>query len=307
MFNELEIQHNNSAGTPVNKKVPCKFSSREKSTIFSEQDSKRIRSGNYNVLPRSSLVLEGMALDEERITNKNTKHIVSRRDNLDYIYNGVPYNFTYGLIIQVRGMNEATMIIEQVASKFNPNYYIDLNELPGTTEPTRIQVQLEDISLETEEYEELSSNIVTINIGFNVRGYIYPPLKSVASIKEVRMSVGFQEDLMKDVLYNWDVTSGQLQNEQRIDVSLTSGNLSPVINDIIGTVDIGINDLTLDYTDYDNIYDELIFAWNIESGSASITSGSDNVQMTVMALPVTVNVTVTDLQGHSDTFQKTFS
>lgn len=190
VFNDIEIQYEDSNGDPITKAIPLAYSSREKARILEGHVAEQLLSGNYSVLPRASLALESMVKAEQRVTNKNNK--ISRYktdDTLEYSYNSVPYEFTYSIIVQCRGMNEVTQVVEQIAPKFNPTVNIDIWDVSNLNEPTRVPLRLTDVSFESEDYDELSSNIFTVTMQMSLMGNLYPPIKEQGRIKEFIMSI----------------------------------------------------------------------------------------------------------------------
>ena len=108
-----------------------------------------------------------------RTTNKNVKlNTVQNENNFEFVYNSVPYDFTFELVVQCRGMNEALMIVEQVVPLFNPIYNIDIFDVPNLSEPTRVPISLLDISIEDAEYDVFSSNIFNVNLELESKGNI---------------------------------------------------------------------------------------------------------------------------------------
>jgi hypothetical protein len=124
------------------------------------------------------------------------------------MYNSVPYEFNYDLVFQCRGMNEASQIIEQIAPKFNPIVNIDIWDATNLDEPTRVPVRLLDISIESEDYDELSSNIITVVMGINLVGNLYPPIKSIPRIKEYEIYLNelkTKDTAIRLEMMSWDV------------------------------------------------------------------------------------------------------
>ena len=148
LFNDLEVQYKNSSGEVTSRNIPIRFATKEKSKILDEYTTEQLTSGNYNVLPRANLSWSNMIKAEQRTTNKHVKINTKATDtHFEFLYNSVPYEFTYELTIMCRGLNEATMIIEQIACKFNPIINIDVYDATNLDEPTRIPVSLLDIEL----------------------------------------------------------------------------------------------------------------------------------------------------------------
>ena len=188
LFNDLEIQYENSLGETKSRPIPIRYSSREKATIFDEYTTEQLLSGNYSILPRASLTLQSMSKVDSRVTNKNTKiNQYKTDDSIEFSFNSVPYEFTFEIIVQCRGMNEAAQIIEQIAPKFNPTVNIDVWDAANLSEPTRIPVRLTDVQLSSEDYEELSTNIFTVTFSLSIMGNLYPPIKSQERVKQFKL------------------------------------------------------------------------------------------------------------------------
>lgn len=314
-FNDIEVEYLAGDGvSTISKKIPIKFSSREKATILDSQTTQQLLSGNTNVLPRMSLVLSTIVKAEQRTTNKFTKHNVKEvNDDLTYNYNAVPYEFTYELVIQCRGMNEASMIIEQIAPRFNPNYTVRINEIPNSDEATSIPVSLLDISVETEEYEDISSNIVTLSMGLSLKGNFYPPLKTTPKVKNLQIfnNIWPTDEFQRSSLLEWDVVAGMTTATSTTTQFYPLGGVPPTITGVnISSQDINngdIVDLTVQFTDKDNLAIDggWTYVWIVASGDASITTGSQTVQLTVNDItqaPIYVQVVVIDPHGNQNTF-----
>jgi hypothetical protein len=227
LFNDIEIQYGKSNATTQAKKIPLKYSAREKSRIFDEYTTEQILSGNFNVLPRASISLQSMTKSAERTTNKNLKiNTVTTDQSMDFMYNSVPYEFAFELVFQCRGMNEATQIIEQIAPRFNPTVNIDVWDAGNLSEPTRIPVKLLDINLESEEYDEISSNIFVVSFSIGIVGNLYPPIKSQERVQAFRMTINeiYEQECVEKSLMEWDVDLDGYIDAGTLDTIIDSGN-----------------------------------------------------------------------------------
>lgn len=311
IFNGIEVQYKDSTGALHSKNVPLKYGFREKSSILDEYTTKQLISGNTNVLPRATLAISTFTKTDERVRNKNVKIATKANDDtFEYMYNSVPYTINYELEIQCRGMNEATMIIEQVAPKFNPTYEVDIWDADNLSEPTRIPVKLLDVSLQSEEYEEISTNIVTVNFGLEIKGNLYPPIKTVERIKDFKMFINESDGdfYSRKTILGWDVNDeGELVNETY--TSAEDTKQAPVIISIQGdNVVIGDNDIYAIFTDNDNKYEELTFTWEILSGDATVSGTTENAVLTVNSVGgVEVQITITDVYGNYNSLSTIFT
>lgn len=312
-FNGIEIQYEDSNGTLRSRNIPIKYSSREKVNVLSDYLTEQLTSGNTNVLPRASLALSTMIKSEQRTTNKNVKiATIKTDDTFEYMYNSVPYEFTFELVFMCRGMNEAMMIIEQVAPKFNPTVNIDVWDASNLDEPTRVPVKLLDIGIDAEDYEELSSNLVMVNMGLSIQGNLYPPIKSIDRVKDFKMYMNQQDGnfYTRKSILGWDVDAdGALQNGEITIAEDTTVHAPQVISiNPTSPIVLGPNTLSVIYEDKDNKYSELTFTWSVLNGSAVVSSDGDTAELNVTAAgSVEVEVTITDVYGNYNSLSTTFT
>ena len=187
-FNRLEVQYKNDDDQIIVKKIPLHYKTREKEMLMDKTES-QILSGNMNTLPRAVLELTSLTPNTNRQSSKFNKiHRVRLPEEQEYQYNSVSYDFKYSLDILCRGMNEACQIVEQIGPMFNPNIAIDIFDAENEESPTRIPLQLDDISIETESFEQKSMNICTVKTTLTLSGFLFQPIKSCPLIKELKMS-----------------------------------------------------------------------------------------------------------------------
>lgn len=232
LFNDLEIQYENSLGETKSRPIPIRYSSREKATIFDEYTTEQLLSGNYSILPRASLTLQSMSKVDSRVTNKNTKINQYKSDTvMEFSFNSVPYEFTFEIIVQCRGMNEATQIIEQIAPKFNPTVNIDVWDAANLNEPTRIPVRLTDVQLSSEDYEDLSTNIFTVTFSLSLMGNLYPPIKSQERVKQFKLMMNEVQGkhYQRKEMAEWDVDLWTV-NPSAIPTSITPDPAPGTVN-----------------------------------------------------------------------------
>lgn len=310
-FNNLEVQYENSAAATVVRNIPCVYTSREKSRILDDYTRDQFISGNLNVLPRATIALSTMVRSEARTMNKKTKiNTKSNPDTFEYSFNSVPYEFTYELSIMCRGMNEATQVIEQVAPKFNPVVNIDIWDAVNLNEPTRVPVRLLDIGIEQEEYEELSTNLVTVSIGLSIGGNLYQPIQTSDRVQQFKMFINEFDETghSKKIIDNWDVDSGgNLITPGTSTQVQSTTQYPPSIIDIVPTnpLIVGSNALTVIWDDKDNKITEMTFDWALNIGTGVILGNLDTATLDLsLGGPVEVQVTITDPFGNFATLTK---
>lgn len=269
-FNDLEVRYKTSSDVLLHKNVPLKYSNREKAVIVEKIDENQSLSGNYNVLPKASLVFNGLSKSLERQSNKlNKVNVRKNKDTIDFLYNGVAYDFSYSIIVMCKGSNEAMMLIEQLLCKFNPTVQLKIFDADNLTSPTNIPVSLDNVNVEQEDYNEYSTNIVTVTFDLTLSGYIYPPIKNIQRIKEFKTYINTQIDdtAKRATIMGYDVENGELTNENIVH---SSTNV-PVINDIT----VSNNLMVVNYEDLDSKFSELDFTWEILSGDAVLYPNLD--------------------------------
>lgn len=196
LFSNLEIQTIQSNGKPLYTMVPIQYANRERFDIYSQLSYNQMFNGNTQVLPRGILLFTGMNVNINRAKNKFAKIyrksqiIKGETKKLNYQFNSVPYDFNYQVLIQCRGMNEASMILEQVTSYFNPSYCLRIKEvdLPDFGETSCI-LELNGTDVEQESMDELSTNIVTCTFNLTLRGNIYPAIREQHIIELVQLFI----------------------------------------------------------------------------------------------------------------------
>lgn len=173
---DVEVQYMRTDGSLVNKKIPLVYGTREKQNIQDFVSQEFLETGNYSVLPRQQLSLVQLSKMEDRVTNKLLKkNIRIHEDFQEFVFNPVPYEFTFDYQQMCRGMNEAQQIIEMIQTKFNPTLDIDIWDQDNLEEQTRVPVKLLDIQIEDEGYSENSTNIITVIQSLSVVGNLYQP------------------------------------------------------------------------------------------------------------------------------------
>lgn len=194
LFNNIEIENKLSNGKLKYTKIPIQYSNREKFDVFNQLTYNQVFTGNTQILPRGILLFTGMQQALERGRNKFVKiykKILEKDEKkykLNYQFNSIPYNFNYQVLIQCRGMNEASMVIEQVCSYFNPSYCLRIQEIDlPEFGYTSLILNLNDTQIEQVEMDEFSTNIVTITFDLTLKGNIYPSIKEQETIQLVQM------------------------------------------------------------------------------------------------------------------------
>ena len=196
LFGDLEVQTTHSNGKIHTSRVPIQYSNREKSDIINQLDYNQIFSANSQILPRAVLIFTSMAPARERAKVKFQKIFAIDTPNgkRQFQFNSIPYNFEFQIVVQTRGMNEACQIIEQVCTYFNPSYNMKIAEVPfKEVEKTSVKLELTNTTIEQQDIDDYSTNIVTITFDLTLSGNLYPAIKNSEIVKEVQMFLHTQD------------------------------------------------------------------------------------------------------------------
>lgn len=194
--------------------VPIKFGSKETAYHIAEHDIENIHSGNVYSLPRMALSFVSMNKALERNTNKLHKINKRKSDSLkdQYQYNAVAYDFEFTLYIATRTFTDTTIIVEQIASMFNPDITLRINEVDLQEEPTGIPVKLGDFSIELpEELAEDEIRLITSEVSLRMEGNLYMPIKNQEIINKLEVNLAIIESDRHEagLLYGIDTEDSQ--------------------------------------------------------------------------------------------------
>lgn len=192
-FSNLRVEYV-SGGQVHSRKLPVFYGNREKLLYIEEHEFQELMNGNTNYLPRASLNIDSMSYDQNRQNNKNvpvarelTMHSLTSQNAFSYVTSSPsPYNLSVRLNIITRGMNDAMMLVEQIASFFNPFYTFNLVE-EGLE--TSVRMQLDSVTFEHPEIDQFSANEIMVEFGFTLFGNMYKPKTKEFIIDNITLNI----------------------------------------------------------------------------------------------------------------------
>lgn len=192
-FSNLRVEYL-SNGKVYQRKLPVFYGNREKLLTIEEHEFSELMNGNTNFLPRASLVIDSMTYDANRQNNKNvavqrelTMQSLTNKNAFAYMTSAPsPYNIAVRLNLVTRGMNDAMMLVEQVASFFNPFYTFKMVE---EQQESSIRLQLDSVTFEPPEIDQFSSNEVMVEFGFTLYGNMYKPRSKEYIIDTITLNI----------------------------------------------------------------------------------------------------------------------
>ena len=192
-FSNLRVEYL-SNGKVYQRKLPVFYGNREKLLTIEEHEFAELMNGNTNFLPRASLVIDSMTYDANRQNNKNvavqrelTMSSLTNKNAFAYMTSAPsPYNIAVRLNLVTRGMNDAMMLVEQVASFFNPFYTFKMVE---EQQESSIRLQLDSVTFEPPEIDQFSNNEVMVEFGFTLYGNMYKPRSKEYIIDTITLNI----------------------------------------------------------------------------------------------------------------------
>lgn len=175
LFNDVMLIRYNEDGKELTRfTVPIIYSTKEKYITRVMSDPELVKSIATN-LPRMAFTLEGMSYDPSRkqiTTLKNVSVYTPSRTQ----YVPVPYDFQFSLSIFTRNTEDSTQILEQILPFFTPDFTLTLDLIDEIGKPYNIPVVLNEIKSSTEYEGDFSTTrVVTWDLNFTVKGYLFPP------------------------------------------------------------------------------------------------------------------------------------
>lgn len=192
-FSNLRVEYL-ANGKVYQRKLPVFYGNREKLLTIEEHEFAELMNGNTNFLPRASLVIDSMTYDQNRQNNKNvavqrelTMQSLTNKNAFAYMTSAPsPYNIAVRLNLVTRGMNDAMMLVEQVASFFNPFYTFKMVE---EQQESSIRLQLDSVTFEPPEIDQFSNNEVMVEFGFTLYGNMYKPRSKEYIIDTITLNI----------------------------------------------------------------------------------------------------------------------
>jgi hypothetical protein len=189
LFNDINIQRRNSAGVIIEQiKVPISYEAKDK--LILRMRAVQADTGVSTTLPRMGFSLTGITYDGTRKLNTlgqtYAANTAAGTSSLMKQYNPVPYNFDFTLSAMVDNSEDGAQIFEQIVPFFTPEFTVSVNLVPAMNIKPDITIILNGVSLEDSYEGELSLKREIIwTLNFQIKGYIYPDIKSGSITKSV--------------------------------------------------------------------------------------------------------------------------
>jgi len=277
LFNDINIQRRNSAGVITEQiKVPIEYSAKDRMLLHIRRMSTTDASVQ-TTLPRMGFVLNGITYDGTRKLNTlgqvYAANTAASSSTLLKQYNPVPYNFDFELTAAVDNAEDGAQIFEQIVPFFTPEFTVSVNLVPSMNVKPDISIILNSTTTEDSYEGDFTTRREIIwTFGFQLKGYIYPDVKSGS--------------VTKSVIVNLRMPAEEVESPEYI-----------ILED---STDFSVNYLLLD-ADAGSPNATGIMKFITETSSTGTASAGIKTRLTVT--PVPGDVTANDDFGFTNTFE----
>jgi len=160
--------------------IPISMAPKEKWLLRIEQEpnlDKRV----YTTIPRMSFEILGMNYDPTRRVGKiqQIKCLNPLTNEVSSVYSPVPYNYSIGLYILTKTMEDGLQIVEQIFPYFSPEYTMKVRLLNKPILDIDIPIVLNSSSV-MDEYDGMFDNrrFVTWTLNFTIKSHMFLPVKT---------------------------------------------------------------------------------------------------------------------------------
>ncbi len=176
-------------------KVPIHYSPQEKWLEMIE--SKADYDANVNTeitLPRMGFELSSIDFDGTRMLNPMNKIKKINLDDKQYMFNRIPYNFTFSLYLATRKFEDSLKIIEQIVPFFTPDMNLSIKDMGSFDIVTDVPILLTSMSFSIDWQGGIDSKRTILwTFNFIAKAWLYSNIREQNRIKETIVQMGDAE------------------------------------------------------------------------------------------------------------------
>jgi hypothetical protein len=191
IFSDISIQRVNPNTNAIQTiKVPIEWSAKEKWDLRERQDPNAGTTSQFPVdiiLPRMGYELRDYRFDPSRMTNILNSTVASSGvgSKVSKQLSPIPIIWNFSLYLQTRTYEDAWQVIEQMMPFFRPD--LSLAIIPSSTPPMNISTNITFTMTGTKHSDNYDADIPSQRLlehewDFDVRGYLYSPIKNNVAI-----------------------------------------------------------------------------------------------------------------------------
>lgn len=188
IFDDVHVIRSDGDTVLKDIKVPVSYVGKSK-LFYLLQRKESVGTSVSTVLPRITFLITGMSPDPTRKeSNVNTIHVQLNNDTEDMLYAPVPYNFTVQLSVWATYTDDMMQIVEQIAPFFKPDFTMLVEEIGELGIRRNVSTVLNGITLDVaNEFQDEQNRIVSADMDFTIKGYLYPPISDAYIIKQINI------------------------------------------------------------------------------------------------------------------------
>lgn len=180
VFNDIDIIRFAKDGTAKERmKVPLSYGAKEKYLTRITSDP-TLNKSIATLVPRMSFNLESLAYDisrKQQTTLQNLSYNPATKVSAQYV--PIPYNFDFSFSIYVRNTEDGTQILEQILPFFTPDFNVTVDFVDGMCQRYDMPIILNSVTSNVDyEGDLLTTRLITWDLQFTAKGYIWPRLKT---------------------------------------------------------------------------------------------------------------------------------
>ena len=193
IFNEMQVERYDSSGIKTQTlNVPIAYGPKAKyiARLTSDPDLNREIS---ITLPRLAFELTGITYASQRKLNtglKIKKGIDTGGTDFATVYTPIPYDMAFTLSIMTKFAEDGIQLVEKIVPFFTPDYTVTVKALPEVSLNLDVPIELLSISnSDSYEGDYDSRRLITWDLAFNVKGYLFGPLQKTKYITGVEVNL----------------------------------------------------------------------------------------------------------------------
>jgi hypothetical protein len=193
ILDDIFVQRTSPDGSVLSMvKVVAQLSTKEKMLARLEGDPDIDKPFSV-LLPRISFEMTGLQYASKRKLNTVNRRVSLRPgdpNHLRYVYNPVPYDFNFKVVVYAKNQEDVAKIVEQILPNFTPDWTVTLELIPELNISHDIPIVLDMASIEdlySEDYKD--RRVLTWDLEFTMQGYLYGPERTKPIIKFANTSL----------------------------------------------------------------------------------------------------------------------
>lgn len=210
LFNELQVDRYASDGvTPIQSiYVPIEYGPKQKfiTRVTANPDLEKTEFSTQ--LPRLGFEMTSMSYAPSRKLNSAHKFVKGQDTggtDFNYVYSPVPYDLNFSLYAFVRNAEDGTQIIEQILPFFTPDWTLTMKVLPDLNLTMDVPIELTSVtSDDTYEGDFDTRRVLTWQLDFTIKGYLFGPLQRYKYITQAEVSNRIEQAIISTQTFDGD-------------------------------------------------------------------------------------------------------